>query len=91
MRDVPIGSYQGASHALAKAAIEVDLAALMTAKAAWLHDNGQPANEASNMAKYTVAEAALAAIDAAIQTHGGNGLSDEYGLRGSRDCCGSPW
>ena len=26
------------------------------------------------------AEAALAAVDAAIQTHGGNGLSAEYGL-----------
>jgi hypothetical protein len=78
--DVPIGSHQGVSHALAKAAIEVELAALMTAKAGWLHDNGQPAGEASNMAKYAAAEAALAAVDAAIQTHGGNGLSAEYGL-----------
>jgi hypothetical protein len=78
--DVPIGSHQGVSHALAKAAIEVELAALMTAKAAFLHDNDQPAGEASNMAKYAAAEAALAAVDAAIQTHGGNGLSDEYGL-----------
>jgi len=76
----PIGSHQGVSHALAKAAIEVELAALMTARAAWLHDNDQPAGEASNMAKYAAAEAALAAVDAAIQTHGGNGLSSEYGL-----------
>ena len=52
----------------------------MTAKAAWLHDNGQPAGEASNMAKYAAAEAAIAAVDAAIQVHGGNGLSVEYGL-----------
>jgi alkylation response protein AidB-like acyl-CoA dehydrogenase len=52
----------------------------MTAKAAWLHDHGQPAGEASNMAKYAAAEAALAAIDAAIQCHGGNGVSTEYGL-----------
>ncbi|HEX5406016.1 MAG TPA: acyl-CoA dehydrogenase family protein [Pseudonocardiaceae bacterium] len=78
--DVPIGSHQGVSHALAKAAIEVELAALMTARAAWLHDNGQPAGEASNMAKYAAAEAANAAVDAAIQTLGGNGLSSEYGL-----------
>jgi alkylation response protein AidB-like acyl-CoA dehydrogenase len=77
---VPIGSHQGVSHALAKAKIEVELAALMTNKAAWLHDNGQPAGEASNMAKYAAAEAASAAVDAAIQTHGGNGLSTEYGL-----------
>jgi alkylation response protein AidB-like acyl-CoA dehydrogenase len=77
---VPIGTHQGVSHPLAKAKIEVELAALMTAKAAWLHDHGQPAGEASNMAKYAAAEAALAAVDAAIQTHGGNGLAVEYGL-----------
>lgn len=77
---VPIGTHQGVSHALAKAKIEVELAALMTSKAAWLHDNGLPAGEASNMAKYAAAEAAFAAVDAAIQTHGGNGLSTEYGL-----------
>ena len=78
--DVPIGAHQGVSHALAKAKIEVELAALMTARAAWLHDRGMPAGEASNMAKYAAAEAALAATDAAIQTHGGNGLATEYGL-----------
>ena len=32
------------------------------------------------MAKYAAAEAALAALDAAIQTHGGNGMASEYGL-----------
>ena len=76
----PIGTHQGISHALAKAKIEVDLAALMTAKATWLHDHGRPAGEAANEAKYAAAEAAIAAVDAAIQTHGGNGMSTEYGL-----------
>jgi alkylation response protein AidB-like acyl-CoA dehydrogenase len=76
----PIGTHQGISHALAKAKIEIDLAALMTAKAAWLHDHGLPAGEAANEAKYAAAEAASAAVDAAIQTHGGNGMSTEYGL-----------
>ena len=32
------------------------------------------------MAKYAAAEAAVAAVDQAIQTHGGNGLATEYGL-----------
>jgi alkylation response protein AidB-like acyl-CoA dehydrogenase len=77
---VPIGTHQGVAHPLAKAAIAVELAALMTVKAAWLHDAHQPAGEASNMAKYAAAEAAVAAVDAAIQTHGGNGLSAEFGL-----------
>jgi alkylation response protein AidB-like acyl-CoA dehydrogenase len=77
---VPIGTHQGVAHPLAKAKIEVELARLMTQKAAWLHDHGLPAGEASNMAKYAAAEACLAALDQAIQTHGGNGLATEYGL-----------
>ncbi|WP_131786058.1 acyl-CoA dehydrogenase family protein [Protofrankia symbiont of Coriaria ruscifolia] len=76
----PIGAYQGISHPLAKAKIETSLAALMTQKAAWAHDHGLPAGEPSNMAKYAAAEAALAAVDQAIQTHGGNGMAVEYGL-----------
>jgi alkylation response protein AidB-like acyl-CoA dehydrogenase len=75
-----IGSYQAISHPLAKAKIEVDLAAMMTAKAAWLYDQAEPAGEASNIAKYAAAEAAVGAVDHVIQLHGGNGLSAEYGL-----------
>ena len=78
--DRPIGAHQGVAHPLAKAKIETELAALMTRKAAWLHQNGLPAGEASNMAKYAAAEAALAACDAAMQTHGGNGVAQEFGL-----------
>jgi alkylation response protein AidB-like acyl-CoA dehydrogenase len=78
--DTPIGAHQGVSHPLAQAKIETELAALMTQKAAWLHDMGLPAGEASNMAKYAAAEAALNAINAAMQTHGGNGVASEYGL-----------
>jgi alkylation response protein AidB-like acyl-CoA dehydrogenase len=78
--DRPIGAHQGVAHPLAQAKIETELAALMTQKAAWLHDHDLPAGEASNMAKYAAAEAALHAIDAAMQTHGGNGVSAEFGL-----------
>jgi hypothetical protein len=78
--DVPIATHQAVAHPLAKALIETELAALMTYKAAWLHDQGLPAGSVSNMAKYAAAEAALAAVDSAMQTHGGNGLSVEYGL-----------
>jgi alkylation response protein AidB-like acyl-CoA dehydrogenase len=77
---VPIGAHQGVSHPLAKAKIEVELARLMTQKAAWLHDHGLNAGEAANMAKYAAAEACLGALDQAIQTHGGNGFATEYGL-----------
>jgi alkylation response protein AidB-like acyl-CoA dehydrogenase len=76
----PIGAHQGVAHPLAKAKIELELARLMTQKAAWLHDSGLAAGEESNMAKYAAAEACLAALDMAIQTHGGNGMATEYGL-----------
>lgn len=76
----PIGAHQGVSHPLAAAAIGVELARLMTEKAAWLHDHDRPAGEASNMAKFAAADAGHAALDAAIQAHGGNGLASEYRL-----------
>lgn len=54
----------------------------MGQKAAWLYDAGDDAGaaEAANMAKYATAEAAIHAVDQAIQTHGGNGLTTEYGV-----------
>jgi hypothetical protein len=79
---VPIGAHQGLSHPLANAAIQVELARLMTQKAGWLYDAGQDAEagEAANMAKYAAAEASILALDQAIQVHGGNGFATEYGL-----------
>jgi alkylation response protein AidB-like acyl-CoA dehydrogenase len=76
----PIGAHQGISHPLAEAKIELELARLMMQKAAALYDAGAPAGEASNMAKYAAAEAGIHCVDRAIQTHGGNGFSLEYGL-----------
>jgi alkylation response protein AidB-like acyl-CoA dehydrogenase len=32
------------------------------------------------MAKFAAGEASLAALDASIQAHGGNGMASEYGL-----------
>jgi alkylation response protein AidB-like acyl-CoA dehydrogenase len=77
---VPIGTHQGIAHPLAKAAVDVELARLMTDKAAWMYDAGVDAAEASNMAKFAAADAAAAALDQAIQTHGGNGMATEFGL-----------
>lgn len=79
---VPIGAHQGIAHPLAQAKVEVELARLMTQKAAALYDAGDDlaAGEAANMAKYAAAEAANHAVDQAVQTHGGNGLASEYGL-----------
>ncbi|MDV7245084.1 MULTISPECIES: acyl-CoA dehydrogenase family protein [Rhodococcus] len=78
----PIGAHQGISHPLAQIKIELELAKLMMQKAAVLYDSGDDfgAAEAANMAKYAAAEASIKALDQAIQTHGGAGLTKEYGL-----------
>ena len=62
--------------------IELELARLMMSKAAHLYDQGDDvgAGEAANMAKYAAAEAAVRAVDQAVHTLGGNGLTSEYGL-----------
>lgn len=76
----PIGAHQGIAHPLAECHIGVELGRMATARSAELFDAGLPAGEAANIAKFAASEAALKALDQAIQTHGGNGLSLEYGL-----------
>jgi alkylation response protein AidB-like acyl-CoA dehydrogenase len=80
----PIGSHQGIAHPLAQSKIEIELARLMTQKASALYDAGDDmgAGEAANMAKYAAAEAACDAADRAVQAHGGNGITTEYGVAG---------
>jgi alkylation response protein AidB-like acyl-CoA dehydrogenase len=80
----PIGSHQAIAHPLAAAHIEIELARLVTQKAAALCDAGDDmgAGEAANMAKYAAGEACVHAVDAAVQTHGGNGITQEYGVAG---------
>ncbi len=80
----PIGTHQGLAHPLAQSKIEIELARLMTQKAAALYDAGDDmgAGEAANMAKYAAAEAACDAADRAVQAHGGNGITQEYGVAG---------
>ncbi|MFH8368648.1 acyl-CoA dehydrogenase family protein [Streptomyces sp. NPDC018031] len=78
----PIGAHQAVAHPLAQAHIELELARLMMQKAAHLYDAGDDtaAGEAANMAKYAAGEAAVRAVDQAVHTLGGNGLTTEYGL-----------
>jgi alkylation response protein AidB-like acyl-CoA dehydrogenase len=76
----PIGAHQGIAHPLAESHIAVELGRLATVRSAELFDAGESAGEAANIAKFAASEAALQALDQAIQTHGGNGLAREYGL-----------
>lgn len=78
----PIGAHQSIAHPLAKSHIDLELARLMMQKAARLYDAGDDmaAGEAANMAKFAAADACVQAVDQAVHTLGGNGLTREYGL-----------
>ncbi|HZD99031.1 MAG TPA: acyl-CoA dehydrogenase [Micromonosporaceae bacterium] len=78
----PIGSHQGVAHPLAHAQIQIELAKLAVYRAAALYDAGRDveAGVAANVAKYASSEAATLAVDTAIQVHGGNGMTTEYGV-----------
>ena len=76
----PIGAYQGIQHPLADAKTKIELASLLMRKAAWGIDQGFTEGGDANMAKYAAAEAGIEAVDAALQAHGGNGFTKEYGI-----------
>ncbi|MGI5455730.1 acyl-CoA dehydrogenase family protein [Streptomyces sp. CA-249302] len=80
--NTPIGAHQAIAHPLAQAHIDLELARLMMQKAAALYDAGDDvgAGEAANMAKYAAGEACVKAVDQAVHTLGGNGLTREFGL-----------
>ena len=85
--DRPIGQNQAIQHPLAKAWMELEAANLMVMKAASLYDAGAECGTEANAAKYLAAEAAFAACEAAVLTHGGMGYSAEYHVeRYLREC-----
>ena len=73
-----IGSNQAIAHPLAAAHMQLQAAGRMWRHAAAAYDRGLPCGEEANTAKYLAAEAAWAAADAAVQTHGGLGYAVEY-------------
>jgi alkylation response protein AidB-like acyl-CoA dehydrogenase len=70
------------AHPWAKTHIQIYLAKLLLHKAATLYHLGDDggAAEAANMAKYAAGEASVRAVDQAVQSLGGNGLTKEYGI-----------
>ncbi|MBI4576182.1 MAG: acyl-CoA/acyl-ACP dehydrogenase [Planctomycetes bacterium] len=79
----PIAAYQAIQHPLARIKAQSEAVRLVTYKAAWAFDQGHHPGQVgpfANMAKYLAAEMAVDACDRAIQTHGGYGFSEEYGI-----------
>ena len=76
----PIGQNQAIAHPLAEARTRLHAAELVIREAAWRYDHGLSCGEQANMAKWLAADAAFAAADHAVQTHGGFGYAKEYNV-----------
>ncbi|HSM85423.1 MAG TPA: acyl-CoA dehydrogenase family protein, partial [Candidatus Limnocylindrales bacterium] len=72
-----LSDFQLTQAKLAKMATDIDSAALLTYRAAWLKDMGQPVTVEAAMAKMTATEIAQQAIDAAVQIYGALGVVSE--------------
>jgi butyryl-CoA dehydrogenase len=74
----PIGKFQAIRFKLADMLMEIELARLMTYKAAWQKDEEENYFATSTFAKLFASETAKRCADEGVQIHGGYGLMDEY-------------
>jgi acyl-CoA dehydrogenase len=72
-----LADFQLTQAKLAMMATDIDAAALLTYRAAWLRDRGQPITVEAAMAKMTATETAQRVIDAAVQIAGAQGVVSE--------------
>ena len=73
-----IVKHQAIAFKLADMATELDAARLLTLRAAWLKDQGQPYGKEAAMAKLYASDVANRAAREAIQIFGGNGYVTEF-------------
>ncbi|MBI4240178.1 MAG: acyl-CoA dehydrogenase, partial [Candidatus Rokubacteria bacterium] len=73
-----LAEFNGLQGMIAEMATEVEAARLLTLRAAYLKDRGQPARPAASMAKVFASEAAMRAATRAVQLHGGAGYITEF-------------
>jgi alkylation response protein AidB-like acyl-CoA dehydrogenase len=73
-----LAEFNGLQGMIADLATEVEVARLLTLRAAHLKDTGQPAMHAAAMAKLFSSETAMKAATKAVQIHGGAGYITEF-------------
>src|SRR5687768_12029405 len=73
-----LAEFNGLQGMIADIATEVEVARLLTLRAAWLKDQGRPAMHAAAMAKVFASEVAMKAATKAVQIHGGAGYIAEF-------------
>ena len=77
----PIGQFQALQHELARTRTDIELATLITYKAAWLQSLGRECGTEANMAKFVAANAACQAADRGMQVLGGYCYSMEFDMQ----------
>ncbi len=75
-----ISEFQAIQWMLADCKTELDAAALLTYRAAWLCDLGRPYSKEASMAKLFASEAATRACNKSLQIHGGYGYTREFAV-----------
>lgn len=75
-----ISEFQAIQWMLADSKTELDAAALLTYRAAWLADEHKPFSREAAMAKLFSSEAASRACNRAVQIHGGYGFTREFAV-----------
>ena len=73
-----LAEFNGLQGMIADVATEVEVARLLTLRAAHLKDTGRPAMHAAAMAKLFSSETAMKAASKAVQLHGGAGYITEF-------------
>ena len=73
-----LAEFNGLQGMISDMATEVEVARLLTLRAAWLKDQGRPAMHAAAKAKLFASEAAMKAATKAVQIHGGAGYTKDY-------------
>ena len=76
----PIGSNQGVQFPIAKAYADMRAAEAIVKEGLERFEAGLPCGEQANMGKMLAADAAWAAAEACVQTHGGFGFAEEYDI-----------
>jgi acyl-CoA dehydrogenase len=78
----PVAERANVQDWIAESRIEIDMARLLTLKAAWLMDTvgNKHARTEISAIKVAAPNVALKVVDRAIQVHGGGGVSDDFPL-----------
>ncbi|MBT8487215.1 MAG: acyl-CoA/acyl-ACP dehydrogenase [Gemmatimonadetes bacterium] len=78
--DRPIGQNQGVQFPIARAFVRTQGAMAVRDRAVSLYDAGEPCGPEANMSKYLASEAAWEAANVAMDTFGGYGMAEEFGI-----------